>query len=64
MDEEGFLFILGRIAGSERFKVSSDVVYAKVIEDVMCQMPGVEAIVAVGKPTGTCYGDEIIYCVQ
>lgn len=64
MDDEGYITILGRITGLERFKVLGDIVYAKVIEDQMSRMSGIESMVAIGVATGSLVGEEIIYCIM
>lgn len=63
MDKDGYLYVVGRMANAERFKVNGDVVYAQPIEKVMNDMIGIEDIVVVGMSLGT-YGDEIIYCIM
>ena len=64
MDEDGCIYILGRKNAGEQFKVRSFIVYAKVIEDVMSEMEGVKNIVAVSRPLGSTFGEEISYCIE
>jgi len=64
MDEDNDLYIVGRIAKEERFKVQADVVYAQPIEDVMKKYEPIKDIVIIGRPTGSTHGDEIVYCVM
>lgn len=62
MDPDGYLYVVGRMANAERFKVFCDVVYAQPIEKAMAHMQGIKDIIVVGVPNGTC-GDDLAYCV-
>ena len=64
MDEDGYIYIIGRITADEKFNVRSFSVYAKVIEDVMSEMEGVENIVAVSRKLESNLEDEITYCIE
>lgn len=62
MDSEGYLYVVGRMSNSERFKVYGDVVYAQPIEKMMSEMKGIEDIIVVGVQLPS-WGDELAYCI-
>ena len=64
MDEDGDLYIVGRISKEERFKVHGDVVYAQPIENAMRLHEKIYDIAVIGRETGSTYGHEMIFCIM
>lgn len=62
MDEDGDIFLNGRMTSTERFKVNDEVVYAPPIERVMSEYENISEIIVVGIVEDI--GHELCYCVM
>ncbi|KAF6031945.1 hypothetical protein EB796_009765 [Bugula neritina] len=62
MDEDGFLYVYGRISNAERWKINGKVVYSISIENVLMTHPSVRTCAVIGTDNGK--GHDLNYVIE